>query len=219
MKSCICCLSLLILTSLVACSGSEAPDSFKEAPLRTIESNTKLAQVEEVVVRTSIDSALVAEAAEKEKTVQLELALEHTKALKKAYKKNGEAAENYVESVPFTTFLGKPVELGALEIIKLEDEYTRVYADYFDGEPIGGKLFFIQNEALVAIEVIQLRAKITENGAFIQDESTHILYYHEEVLLSMVDLSTNEVVEGSSIEWLDENLADWELVKVHINTL
>jgi hypothetical protein len=219
MKSCICCLSLLILTSLVACSSSEEPSSFKEGPLRTIEPISQFGQEEEAVASTTIDSALVAEAAEKEKTVQLELALERTKALKEAYDKDEEVAENYVESVPFTTFLGKPVELGALEIIKLEDEYTRVYADYFDGEPIGGKLFFIQNEALVAIEVIQLREKITENGASIQDESTHILYYHEEVLLSMIDLSTNKVVEGSSIEWLDENLADWELVKAHINTL
>lgn len=219
MKSCICCLSLLILTSLVACSGSEEPSSFKEGTLRTIESKTQLGQVEEAVVSTSIDSALVAEAAEKEKAAQLELALERTKALKEAYDKDEEVAENYVESIPFTTFLGKPVELGALEIIKLEDEYTRVYADYFDGEPIGGKLFFIQNGALIAIEVIQLREKITENGASIQDESTHVLYYHEEDLLSMLNLSTNEEVEVSSVEWLDENLADWELVKAHINAL
>ncbi|MBL4648648.1 MAG: hypothetical protein JKY03_02875 [Aureispira sp.] len=219
MKNCICCLSLLILSSLVACSGSEESDSSKQNQLKMTNSTTRFGQVKEVVTSTSKDSVLLVEAAEKEKTIQLKLALESTKALKEAYDRSVEETEHYVESIPFTTFLGKPVDLGALEIVQFENQYTRVYADYFDGEPIGGKLFLIQNETLVAIEVIQLREKITENGAFIQDESTHILYYHEEVLLSMVNLATNEAIEESSIGWLDENLADWELVKVHINTL
>jgi hypothetical protein len=219
MKNCICCLSLLVLSSLVACSGSEESNFPKQNQLETIDPTTRFGQAKEVVATTKIDSTLLIEATEKEKATQLKLALEHTKALKEAYDKDREIAENYVEFIPFTTFLGNPAESGALEIIKLEDQYTRIYADYFDGEPIGGKLFFIQNEALIAIEVIQLREKITENGAFIQDESTHILYYHEEVLLSMVDLSTNEAIEESTIGWLDENLADWELVKAHINTL
>lgn len=219
MKNCICCFSLLILSSLVACSGSEELDSSKQNQLKMTNSTTRFGQVKEVVTSTSKDSVLFVEAAEKEKTIQLKLALESTKALKEAYDRSVEESEYYVESIPFTTFLGKPVDLGALEIVQFENQYTRVYADYFDGEPIGGKLFLIQNETLVAIEVIQLREKVTENGAFIQDESTHILYYHEEVLLSMVDLATNEAIEESSIGWLDENLADWELVKVHINTL
>ena len=219
MKNCICCCCILILSSLVACTGSGKSESSKQTQLRTINSITPLGQIGKVASSTSKDSALAVEVTEKEKVVYLELALETMTALKKAYDENIEETENYVESVPFTTFMGNPVELGALEIVQFGDHYTRVYADYFDGEPIGGKLFFIQDNVLVAIEVIQLREQITENGASIQDESTYILYYHDEVLLFMIDLSTNEAVEVSNIGWLDENLADWELVKMHINIL
>jgi len=219
MKNCICCLSILILSSLVACTGAEKSEPSKQAQLTAIDPAIRLGQVTEVVTSTDNDSTLALEAIEKEKAAHLALAIESTKALKKAYNEQESGTENYVESIPFATFLGVPVELGALEIIQLEDQYMRVYADYFDGEPIGGKLFFIQNNALVAVEVIQIKEKITENGASIQETSTHILYYHEDVLLSIVDLSAKEELEASSVAWLEENLADWELVKTHINTL
>lgn len=217
MKNCICCLSLLILSNLIACSGIGDLEHTEEAALEPIDTSIQLLRhmVEQTATMDSI-LAIAAAKKEKEQAMYLELALEKVEALKAAYDKSFEETENYVESIPFTTFLGKPAESGALEIIEFGDQYTRIYADYFDGEPIGGKLFFIQNSALIAIEVIQLKEKITENGAFIQDESTHILYYHNEALLSMIDLSTNEAVELGSIAWLDENLADWELVKAQV---
>lgn len=219
MKNCICCLSILILTSLVACTGTEeSPLPPKAAELEQIASATRIGQAEEEA-SMSVDSVLAEEVAEEEKSAELELVLEQTEILKEISDKGEVVAENYIESIPFTTFIGIPVELGALEIVQFEDQYTRVYADYFDGEPIGGKLFFIKNDSLVAIEIIQLRETITENGASIKDEHTHILYYHEEVLLSITDLSTNKTLEASEIGWLDENLADWKLVKTHLNTL
>jgi hypothetical protein len=219
MKNCICCLSILILISLVACTGSEESVPSEQVKLETIDPTTRLGQVIEVTTSTSMDSVLVAEIVEKERTTNLKLAQESVKAIKAVYEKGETVGENYIESIPFTSFIGNSVELGALEVIQLKDQYTRVYADYFDGEPIGGKLFFIKNNALVAIEVIQIKEQITENGASILEESTYILYYHEEALLSITDLSTNEIVETSSIGWLDENLADWELVKRNLNTL
>lgn len=218
MKNCICCLSMLILTSLVACTGSEESVPTESPKIKQLDPATRLGQAPETA-STSIDSLLAVEIAENEKIAHLELAQESVKALKAAYEKGEAVSENYVESVPFTSFIGNPVELGALEVIQFEEEYMRVYADYFDGKPIGGKLFFIKNNALVAIEVIQLREKITEQGASISDESTHILYYHDEVLLSIIDLATNDTLEASSIEWLDENLADWKLVETNLNTL
>lgn len=219
MKNCICCLSILILGSLVACTGSEKSESSKQAQLVTIDPATRLGAATELVTNTSNDSTLALEVAEKEKSAHLLFAIEKTKALKKIYAAKEPGTETYVESIPFATFLGVPVELGALEIIQLEDQSMRVYADYFDGEPIGGKLFFIENNALVAIEVIQIKEKVTENGTSIRDKSTHILYYHEDVLLSVVDLATSKELEANSVAWLEENLADWELVKTHINTL
>ena len=219
MKNCICCLSILILSSLVACTGSEKPESSKQAELVTIDPATRLGAATKVVTNTSNDSTLALEVAEKEKSADLLFAIEKTKALKKIYAAKESGTETYVESIPFATFLGVPVELGALEIIQLEDQSMRVYADYFAGEPIGGKLFFIENNALVAIEVIQIKEKVTENGTSIRDKSTHIVHYHEDALLSVVDLGTNKELEANSVAWLEENLADWELVKTHINTL
>jgi hypothetical protein len=218
MKNCIFCLSILILSSLAACSGFEELES-KSAQLKTINPATRLGQVEEDTTNTSMDSILAIKVAEEEQNARLELAIERTKVLKKAYDERTEETENYVESIPFLTFLDHPIEYGALEIIQFGDQYTRIYADYFDGEPVGGKLYFIQNNALIAIEIIQLKEKVTETGASIKEESTHLLYYNEEVLLSAIDLSTNEAVEANSVVWLDENLADWKLVKTHINTL
>jgi hypothetical protein len=220
MKNCICCLSILILANLVACSDAKEREQTKEEGLEPL--NTSVRLIHKVETNSiNMDSILDVEVAEKEKiqAAQLETALETIVALKKSYDESTEEEENYVEAIPFTTFLGNPVESGALEIIQFGDHYTRIYADYFDGSPIGGKLFFVHNNALVAIEIIQLKEKVTENGAFIQDESTHILYYHDEALLSTIDLSTNKAVEPSSITWLDENLVDWTLVKAHINTL
>lgn len=219
MKNCICCLSILILNSLIACTGAdETPPPPKEAELKKIASATRLGQTEEAA-SMPMDSVLVEEIIEEEKAAYLGLALAHTKTLKEAFDKGEVLAENYVESIPFTTFIGTSVELGALEIIQFENQYTRVYADYFDGEPIGGKLFFIKNDSLVAIEIIQLRETITENGASIKDEHTHILYYHEEALLSIRDLARDKTLEASELGWLDENLADWKLIKKHLNTL
>jgi len=217
MKNCICCLSILLLGSLVACSGPEELES-KPAQLK-IAPATRLVHVEEDTMDTHMDSILSVEAAEQEKKAHLELAIERTQVLKKAYDEETEEIESYVEFIPFTTFLGTPVESGTLEIIQFGAKYTRIYADYFDGEPIGGKLFFIQNDALVAVEIIQLREQITEKGASIKEESTHMLYYHNNVLLSTIDLSTNEAVEAGSISWLDENLVDWKLVEAHINRI
>lgn len=220
MKNGICCLSILILANLFACSGVDEPGQTKEEKREPLNASVKLIH-DLGVDLVNMDSILAVEAAEKEKiqAVQLETALETVVALKKSYDESTEEMENYVEAIPFTTFLGNPAESGALEIIQFGDRYTRIYADYFEGSPIGGKLFFVHNNALVAIEIIQLKEKITETGAFIEDESTHILYYHDEALLSTIDLSTNKAVEPSSITWLDENLADWTLVKAHINTL
>jgi len=219
MKNCICCLSILLLTGLVACTGSETSESSKQAQLTTIDPVTQLGLVTEVVTSTDKDSTLALEMAEKEKAARLLLAIESTRAVKEAYEGKESVTGNYVESIPFATFLGTPVESGALEIIPLEAESMRIYADYFDGEPIGGKLFFIHNNALVAIEVIQIKEQITEKGASIEEKSTHISYYHKDVLLSTVDLSVDETLEASTLTWLEEHLADWELIKRHINTL
>jgi len=194
MKNCICCLSILLLTGLVACTGSETSESSKQAQLTTIDPVTQLGLVTEVVTSTDKDSTLALEMAEKEKAARLLLAIESTRAVKEAYEGKESVTGNYVESM-------------------------RIYADYFDGEPIGGKLFFIHNNALVAIEVIQIKEQITEKGASIEEKSTHISYYHKDVLLSTVDLSVDETLEASTLTWLEEHLADWELIKRHINTL
>lgn len=220
MKNSICCLSILILGNLMACNGIGELEEDEQAKLESIDTNAR--HIDQVPERpVNIDSILAVEAEQKEqeRAARLALALETVKTLKVAYDGSTEETENYVESIPLTTFLGKKVEFGALETIQFGEQYTRVYADYFDGEPIGGKLFWIQNSALVAVEIIQLREKITENGAFIEEESTHILYYHDEKLLSIIDLSTNKALEANSVAWLDENLADWSLVKAHISTL
>lgn len=219
MKPCICCLSIFILGCLTACSSEETAENANQEAFVQIDTTVRLIQ-KSVEDAARIDSLRAIDAAEKAKqqAIQLETALATTLALKKAYDESVEEVENYVESVPFSAFLGKPTESGALEIIQFGDQYIRVYADYFDGEPIGGKLFFVKNRTLVAVEVIQLKERITENGARIEDESTQISYYHDDVLLQTIDLLTNEPIE-SNIVWNEEHLADWKLVKEQIEIL
>jgi len=214
MKNCICYLSILI--NLVACIGHQESKIPKEAQLKAIDPATRLSQIAEPTI--DIDTIFETEFVEKKKeqTAYLELALIKVEALKKAYDEGIQKTENYVESIPFTTFLGDSIESGVLEVTQFGDQYTRIYADYFNGEPIGGKLFFVQNDTLIAIEVIQLKEKTTEKGTSIQDENTHILYYRDEILLSMVDLSTKKQVVVDSFEWQDENLLDWQLVKKYV---
>lgn len=218
MKICICCLSIILLGHLVSCTGNEVSEKGTQVVLKDVD--TTVRRFHTVVnVAVNMDSILAAEAAQKEqaRAEHLASALEIIKALKEAYDQSTEEIENYVEEIPFTTFLGQPAESGALEIIQFGDHYTRVYADYFDGEPIGGKLFFIKNSALIAIEIIQLKEKVTENGAVIDDQSTHLLYYHDETLLHAVDLLSNQPLAEESIAWVDENLVDWQIVKEQVD--
>lgn len=218
MKICICCLGIVLLGHLVACNGNKLSENEGIAILKDIDTTVRRSyNLVEVAVNT--DSILAIEVAQQEqaKAEHLAAALEIIEALKQAYDESTEEVENYVEEIPFTAFLGKPAESGALEVIQFGDQYTRIYADYFDGEPIGGKLFFIKNSALIAVEIIQLKEKVTENGAVIDDQSTHLLYYHDETLLHAVDLLKNEPLSEESIAWVDENLVDWQIVKEHID--
>lgn len=216
MKICICCLGIVLLGHLVSCSGNEVSENEEGVVLTDIDTTIRRSY-NIVEVPVNMDSILAVEMAQKEqaKAENLASALEIIEALKEAYDESTEEVENYIEEIPFITFLGQPAESGALEIIQFGDQYTRIYADYFDGEPIGGKLFFVKNSALIAVEIIQLKEKVTENGAVIDDQSTHRFYYHDETLLHAVDLLKNEPLREESIAWVDENLVDWQIVKEH----
>jgi hypothetical protein len=147
-----------------------------------------------------------------ERKLAIEVTVVLFKELTALYGNMEEKEGRYVEQVPFTSFLGKDVEMAELEISNVGPEFVRVHADYFDGAPIGGKLFLINKGELFGVEVLQLTEEITENGRVVVESVSHTFYYNEGKVLQVWN-NTKEEIDTNSVAWLGENLEQWELVK------
>lgn len=163
-----------------------------------------------------IDSSLLRAAQKAERIKRQEEIVQRVTELKERYQQIEGEEGTYVEEVPLNSFLGKVMESGALEINKIGEQYLRIHADYFDGEPKGGKVFFIENGNLMAVEILQLIEKITENGTIVTDKVTHLFYYEDDSPFRILDYQNKTELEFQTISWEAENIADWDIVKEYL---
>jgi len=204
-----------LLLVVTACGGGEhsigGDDEDRDTSIVTTVAFVDTKAVNEVDTMM-IDSSLIFE---EERKLALEKASLLAKELRAAYAKMEEEGR-YVEEVPLTSFLGKKADIGALEISNVGEEFVRVHADYFDGAPVGGKLFFINQGELFGVEVLKLTEEITENGRVVVEKTSHTFYYNEGKVLQAWDNRKKEEIDTNSVAWIGENLEQWELVKKHL---
>jgi hypothetical protein len=125
--------------------------------------------------------------------------------------------ESFVEEVALKSFLGNEVDFAELAIAKDTNDFVRIYADYFAGEPIGGKRFFVHNNELIGVEVILLVENISENGSFVVEETSNLFFYYQGKIQQVWDNRIQENVDVASISWTDEHLLQWEVIKQYID--
>ena len=70
--------------------------------------------------------------------------------------------------------------------------------DYFDGEPLGGKRFFVHKNQLMGVEVILLVEKVSENGPVIEEQSSYFFFYDEEQLIQAFDNKKQEMTKSNT---------------------
>lgn len=157
-------------------------------------------------IETSVDSL----------SLILEATMGEIDSLKKRLVDLDEQEGHYVEGLSVVSFLGVQVEGAALELKRIDDNWVQARVDYFDGVPIGGRLFLIKNGALVALDIIQLVENITENGVTILDRVSHRCYYHKEHLLHVLDLLNQEPLMIEDFSWKKENWEDWKVIESYI---
>lgn len=138
------------------------------------------------------------------------------KQLRDTYAKMEDKQARYVEEVPITSYLGKDIEVAEFEITKVDANLTRVYVDYFDGAPMGGKCYFINNGELFAVEIVRLTEVEGEHGAEVDEKISHIFYYKNGKLVQIWDTQAQQEVDSKTITWANENLEHWELVKKNL---
>lgn len=207
-----------ILYGQLSCGNPNSPASDLEGEQLLNEATSMI--IPDTVLKDTDVNVVVSGELEVTDSFQLKQQAEIIKSvslLKNEYQELEDKEGNYIEEVALHSFLGKEVEFGTLEISTITDSLIRIYADYFDGEPIGGKLFWVKEGALIAVEIVELTKKTTEEGVLIKDDLTYVFYYENNQLFKVVNYQKNEEVDRQNIVWVDENLIDWKEIKQHLN--
>ena len=203
-------LAIMYLWSfLVACGGDNSNsteqmlDSTATTSTPTPETNSS----------TLVSAAEMSPEESKQAVVE---ATQLAKDLRTAYAKMKDKKPRYIEEVPFTSFVGTAVEAAEFEITKINDQLTRVHVDYFEGSPIGGKCFFVNNGDLFAVEIVQLTEEKSEKGSGIVETISHICYYKGGKLAQIWDTKAQQELDPKTITWAKENMEQWEEVKKNL---
>lgn len=200
---------MCLCSFLVACGGDNS-NSSQPVVDSTVTTSTPTPET-----NTSEPNPVAEMSAEESKQAVAE-ATKLTKQLRDTYSKMKNIEPRYVENVPFTSFIGIAVEAAEFEIVKVNDQLTRVQVDYFDGSPTGGKRFFVNNGELFAVEIVRLTEEQSEKGSGIVEKVSHTCYYKGGKLAQIWDNKAQQEVDAKTIAWINENLEQWETVKKSI---
>lgn len=132
--------------------------------------------------------------------------------IKIAYQTAEEKQKRYVDDVNLVSFEGGLVEMAALELFQKGD-WVQIHIDYYNGEPIGCKRFFVFKKQLVAVEHIRLEEVVNESGNRIEEQVTQINYYQQDRLLQTKYLT--EVVDKNR-NWEGEQKVDWQIIQQYL---
>lgn len=218
MKNCICCLMMSsILYGSFSC-GEQSPVAGTLPEEKTLNRATRLPS--EVILDDTDKNVVVkakAATANRFEPSDQEAIIASVNALKGKYERSNNIEGDYLDDVPLNAFLGQKVEFGTLEVNTIGNDLIRIYADYFDGEPVGSKLFWVEKGNLVAIEIIELTKKVTEQGIQIEDNLRYVCYYNNNQLIKIIDDQKKSAKKSQDITWVDENMADWDVVQQYLN--
>ena len=91
----------------------------------------------------------------------------------------------------------------------------KVYVDYFDGDPIGSKVFYIAAGELLAVDVAKMESYWTEGGEQVKSVLTHSFYYKEKELFYC-----NAFYHPEKQHLLEqENAQDWAIIREKLELL
>ncbi|MGH1335072.1 MAG: hypothetical protein ACRBFS_03015 [Aureispira sp.] len=107
------------------------------------------------------------------------------------------------------TFAGKDIGESMALLFPIHQDTLQLYVDYFDGDLIGSKVFYIAAGELLAVDVIKLEEYWTEGGKQVKSILTHSFYYHKNQLLYCKAFHHSE-----EQEILDkENTQNWAIIQ------
>ena len=164
-----------------------------------------------------IDTIVQSEVEEEDTLPSLDSLINLLKQLNETFKSMGDTNQSFIEETDLTLFLGTKVDFAELAILRDTNDFVQIYADYFDGEPIGGKRFFVHKDELIGVEVIILVEKVSENGPVIVEENAYIFLYNKGQLCQAFDNSKNKIIDVDSISWAGEHMAQWNVISQHLN--
>jgi len=121
----------------------------------------------------------------------------------------------YVEDLVIKTYLESMVESAEVEFMDWENGLMLAHADFFNGEPVGGKRFLVQEDALFCVEIIELKTRITESGESTDEVTTYTFYYDKGQLIQVWDGDDVATIDPTLERLSKEHLEHWELIKAN----
>lgn len=114
--------------------------------------------------------------------------------------------------VPLLSLAGQVVAESSAFLFLINQDTLKLYVDYFEGDLIGSKVFYIAGRNLLAVDVLTMETYETESGSQARSLLTHTFYYQKEELLFC---TTHHYPDKKAI-LKEENLQDWTLICQHL---
>lgn len=175
----------------------------KEQPVAVLTENTKIVE-KDTLLKLAVNSS---PAPQSEKIDRKNL-IEQLRNLEE------ERIEPSEAMLPLLALAGQTVAESTAFLFFINQDTLKLYVDYFEGDLIGSKIFYVARGDLLAVDVFTMDAYETESGPQVQSLLTHTFYYQKEKLLfCKVHHNTHK---QAILE--EENLQDWAIIQQHLQS-
>ncbi|MFK7797556.1 MAG: hypothetical protein AB8E82_08890 [Aureispira sp.] len=120
-----------------------------------------------------------------------------------------ESIEPAEVTVPLLALGGQTVTESTALLFLINQDTLKLYVDYFEGDLIGSKVFYVVGGNLLAVDILTMNAYQTESGPQAQSLLTHTFYYKKEALL----FCTTHHYPDKQAVLEEENLQDWAIIQ------
>lgn len=111
--------------------------------------------------------------------------------------------------VPLLALAGQTVTESTAFLFLINQDTLKLYVDYFEGDLIGSKIFYVVRGNLLAVDVFKMDAYQTESGPQVQSLLTHTFYYKKEA----PHFCTTHHYPDQQAVLEEENLQDWAIIQ------
>lgn len=202
----------LLGSLLIACDSETSSEAVETEKVPTAAVKT----AEEIPAMPTASAENAAEPIDRKELAQLqEKKILLAEQLYELYNAEDPPETYYAEDLVITTYLEQAVEFAEVAFMDWGNGFMLVHADYFNGQPEGGKRFLAHENQLFGVEIIELKTKITESGESTEEVTTYTFYYDNGELIQVWDGDEEAVIDPTLERLSKEHLEHWEtIVKV-----